>query len=82
MVQWHDLEVEEEDSDAPLPGAPNVGFRDPATRERFEHWGACGDLNLPSLPTRDLPRPNASSSQRHKDIEIYTGSGHHCGVIP
>ena len=48
-------EVKEEDSNAPLPGAPNVGFRDPATRERFEHWGACGDLNLPSLPTRDPP---------------------------
>ena len=34
---------------------PTVGFRDPATLERFELWGVCGDLNLPSLPTRDPP---------------------------
>ena len=80
--QCHDLEVEEEDSDAPLPGVPNVGFRDPATLERFELWGAWGDLNLPSLPTHNPPKPSASSSKRHKDKEIYTGSGHHCGVIP
>ena len=34
--QWHDLEVEEEDSDAPLPGAPNVELWDPQTLKRFE----------------------------------------------
>ena len=62
--------------------AMHVGFRDPATRERFELWGACGDLNLPNLTTHDLTRPSASSSKRHKETEIYTGSGHHCGVIP
>ena len=59
-----------------------VGFRDPQTLERFELWGACGDLNLPSLPTRDPPKPSASSSKIHNDTEIYTGSSHHCGVIP
>ena len=32
-----------------------IGFRDPATLDRFELWGACEDLNLPSLPTRDPP---------------------------
>ena len=59
-----------------------VKFRDPATRERYELWGECGDLNLPSLPTHDPPKPSASSSKRHKDTEIYTGSGHRCAVIP
>ena len=38
-----------------LCGLHTVGFRDPATLERFKLWGACGDLNLPSLPTRDPP---------------------------
>ena len=32
-----------------------VRFWDPATLERFKLWGVCGDLNLPSLPTRDPP---------------------------
>ena len=31
---------------------PNVGFRVPQTLDRFELGGACGDLNLPSLPTQ------------------------------
>ena len=39
-------------SDAPLPGAPNVGFRAPQTLDRFQLWGACEELNLPSLPIR------------------------------
>ena len=39
---------EEESLSAPLPGAPNVGFRVPAKPSRFEHWGAPKDLS-PSL---------------------------------
>ena len=31
-----------------------IGLRVPQTLERFELWGACGDLNLPSLPTPNL----------------------------
>ena len=31
----------------------NVGFQIPQTLKRFELWGACGDLNLPSLPTHN-----------------------------
>ena len=58
----------------------DLGIRQPL--RGFKFWGACGDLNLPSLPTRDPPKPSASSSKRHKDTEIYTGSGHRCGVIP
>ena len=59
-----------------------VGFRDSATLGRFELWGACGDLNPPSLPTHDPPKPSMSNSKRHKDREIYTSSGDHCSVIP
>ena len=29
-----------------------VGFRASQTLERFELWGVCEELNLPSLPTR------------------------------
>ena len=55
---------------------------DPQTLERFELWGACGDLNLPNLPTRDPPKPSVSSSRGQRDIAVYPGSGHPCGVIP
>ena len=34
-----------------------AGLRDLQTLERFELSGACGDLNLPSLPTRDPTKP-------------------------
>ena len=44
-------QTEKQSFDAPLPGAPNVGFRVPQTLERFELWGACEELVLPSLPT-------------------------------
>ena len=43
-----------ESSDAPLPSAPNVGYRVPAKPLRFELWGAHEDL-----PPTD-PRPKAS----------------------
>ena len=53
-----------------------VGLRDPQTLERFKLWGACGDLNLPCLPTRDSPKPSASSSKGQRDTTVYPGSGH------
>ena len=53
-----------------------VGFRAPRTLDRFELWGACGDLNLPSLPTHDPPKPSATSSKRQRDTTVYPGSGH------
>ena len=39
-------------SNAPLPGTSNVRFRVLQTLERFELWGACEELVLPSLPAR------------------------------
>ena len=36
-------------SGAPLPGAPNVGYRVPTKPLRFEHWGVREDLLLPNL---------------------------------
>ena len=47
-------EQRKKDSGAPLPGAPNVGYRVPAKPLRFELWGAREDL-----PPTD-PRPIAS----------------------
>ena len=48
---------------------------------RFELWGARGD-HTPCLPmSRRLARSKLHEEQ-HKGHEIYTGSGHHCGVIP
>ena len=66
---------------APLPGMPNVEFWVLQNLDRFELWGACGDLNLPSLPT---PRSHglACRTQRTRGHKISTGSGHRCGVIP
>ena len=61
--------------------ATAVELWDPQTLERFELWGACGDLNLPSLPTRDPPKPSASSSKRHEGTSVYTVSGHHNGGL-
>ena len=40
------------------------------TLERFELWGACGDLNLPNLPTRDPPKPSVSSSKGQRDTTV------------
>ena len=45
-----------EDFDSPIPGAPNIGFRAPQTRERFELWDVCEELNLYGQQTR---RPTA-----------------------
>ena len=47
-----------------------------ANLERFELYGACGDLNLPSLPTRDPPKPSMMRSKRQRDTSIYPGLGH------
>ena len=78
------------DSDAPLPGVPNVRFRVPQTLERFELWGACGDLNLPSLPTRD-PLSLARRAQRDRETHQFilvratlrcNTLLHHFGVLP
>ena len=44
-------------SGAPLPGAPNVGYRVPAKPLRFELWGAHEDL----LPTETRPQPLRNS---------------------
>ena len=53
----------------------DVGFRDPATLERFKLWGACRDLNLPNLPTRQS-HGLARRTQGKEDMAVYPGSGH------
>ena len=48
---------------------------------RFEHWGAREDLS--PTGSRIKSRKGSRLERRtHKGHEIYTGSGHHCGVIP
>ena len=61
----------------------SVGFRVPAKPLRFEQWGAHEDLPLPNhaLSLTAISRPSSMNPQ-HKRHEIYTGSGHRCGVIP
>ena len=74
----------EGNSDAPLPGAPNVGFRVPAKPLRSEHWGAHEDSPPPpnhAFTLTEISKPSSTNSQ-HKRHKIYTGSGHRCGVIP
>ena len=73
----------EESFNAPLPSTSDVGFRVPAKPLRFEHWGAREDFPLPNhaLNLTVISKPSSTNSQ-HKRHEIYTGSGHRCGVIP
>ena len=59
----------------PLPGAPNVGFRAPQTLYRFELWGACEELNLPNLPTRQY-HGLAQRTEWKRDTIVYPGLGH------
>ena len=50
---------------------------------RFEHWGAREDFPLPNhaLSLTAISKLSSTNPQ-HKRHEIYTGSGHRCGVIP
>ena len=47
-----------------------VGFRVPQTLDRFKLWGACGDLNLPSLPTHN-PHSLAHRAQRDRETQQF-----------
>ena len=64
-------------------GTGIVGFRVPAKPLRFEHLGAHEDFPLPNhaLTLTAISKPSSTNPQ-HKRHEIYTGSGHRCGVIP
>ena len=60
-----------------------IGFRVPAKPLRFEHWGAQEDFPLPNhaLFLTAISKLSSTNPQ-NKRHEIYTGSGHRCGVIP
>ena len=78
--RW-DADQWRKDFSAPLPGAPNFVCRVPAKPLRFELWGAHEYL----LPTETRPQPHRESKlhdEQHKGHNVYTGSGHRCGVIP
>ena len=66
-----------------FPGFVCVGSRVPAKPSWFEHWGAREDIPLPNhaLNLTGISKLSSTNSQ-HRIHKIYTGSGHHCGVIP
>src|SRR3954469_18735956 len=51
---------------------------------RFEHWGAreVFPFYRCTLKLAKILRTNSTNSQHRKRHEVYTGSGHRCGVIP
>ena len=71
-------EQRKKDSGAPLPGAPNVGYRVPAKPLRFELWGAREDYVF----YLSVSQGSRLLKELHKRHKVYTGLGHRCGVIP
>ena len=69
------------DSGAPLLGAPNVGFRVPADRQG-SNSGVHAEITPPAYAHLVSLQGSKLHEEQHKGHEIYTGSGHHCGVIP
>ena len=69
------------DSGAPLPGAQNVGFRVPADPQ-----GSNSRVRTEITPPTYLRLVRSQGyklhEEQHKGHEVYTSSGHHCGVIP
>ena len=66
----HHWRGDKDDEESLYDYFPSIRFQDPATLDTFELWGACGDLNLPSLPTHDPPEPSATSSKRQRDTSV------------
>ena len=61
----------------------SIGSRVLAKPLRFEHWGAHEDFPLPNIALSLAAISKLSSmNSQHKRHKIYTGSGHHYGVIP
>ena len=48
---------------------------------RFEHWGA-GEISPPTYLRSSALLGSKLRKEQHKRHRVYTGSGHHCGVIP
>ena len=69
------------DSDAPLPGAPNVGFRVPADPQGSKS-GVHAEIAPPTYLRLDTLQGSKLHEDQHTVHEVYTSSGHHCGVIP
>ena len=68
-------------SDAPLPGAPNVGFRVPAD-PLDSNTGVRAEISPSAYLQLTASLWSKQSKEQHKRHRVYTGSGHHCGVIP
>ena len=68
-------------SGAPLPGAPNVRFRVPADPQGLNS-GVHAEITPPAYPRLFALQGSKLHEEQHKGHEIYTGSGHRCGVIP
>ena len=68
-------------SGAPLPGAPNVGFRVPVD-PLGSNSGVHAEIAPPTYLCLVASQGSKLHEEQHKRHKIYTGSGHHCGVIP
>ena len=66
---------------APLPGAPNVGFRVPADPSG-SNTGVRAEISPPTYLHPSASLRSKLWKEQHKRHEVYTGSGHRCGVIP
>ena len=69
------------DSGAPLPGAPNVRFRVPADPQG-SNTGVRVEITPPTYSRLVASQGSKLHEEQHKGHEVYTSSGHHCGVIP
>ena len=58
-----------------------VGFRVPADPQG-SNSGVHAEITPPAYPRLVAFQGSKLHEEKHKGHEIYTGSGHHCGVIP
>ena len=65
----------------PLPGAPNVGFRVPADPQG-SNSRVRTEITPPTYSCLAASQGSKLHEEQHKGHEVYTSSGHHCGVIP
>lgn len=61
--------------------AANVGFRVPADPQG-SNSGVHAEITPPADPCLAASQGSKLHEEQHRGHEVYTGSGHPCGVIP